>query len=295
MYLDVKGLGITDPVASVAITACGLVEAIASQEFNGGAAVMEEGGAKHASPFYVGAVQNLLPRLMFRAADPSPSAGKVREECARIIVNVLPEPHALGVDRVVIGGILPHPTDADKKRLAEPLGTKVQLSRVTMFSSIMDRYRGTKGGRYFSHVLQSSIGSSNDSDSSGGAAPPPQAKILSLEILLKRLIMPSLNHPSTEVREAAVVAFGKIPVDFSSAKVANSEHIQRFLQQVKNPTIKLAIEERLVSSLPPAQDSSSSALDIRRSPSPAVSDRAEPPRTAENAPSDVEEGSEAEL
>jgi len=298
MYADVKGFGLSDAVSSVASQMCLLLQGVLCGRFKASGSTSRstsapavtasnaegrDGNDKEAATnnnsterpplFCNGAMINLLPRLMSRAAAPSPMtplnaftrgteldllfSGSSASPSSLLTalpkdLFITPETllndtgHAasalpalpilalqtivggyvpyIGIDRVLQYGICADPMDADKRKLSN-VSNKIQLNRLGLLSMLMGVGMNAMGGGGGSGSLSSSSSSSTSAyvamaqqllSGAGGTSSSASSVSIAIcstfiapsspaeQLLMTKLLIPTLSHPHNGVREAAI-------------------------------------------------------------------------------------------
>ena len=153
-------------------------------------------------------VAQLLPRMLLRAAD---LAQKTRDEAMALIFVLAAS--SIGPERVA-SSVLAEPLDADKRRIAAPTA-RTSMARLMVMQQLLQEQR------VLSHkgIIAS---------------------------LMSKLIVPSLNHLSREVREQALAVV-------SCMDVQHGPELLKYSKLLNNGNVRAAFEERLAH--PPDADS----------------------------------------
>lgn len=139
---------------------------------------------------------NLLPRFIARAAD---AAQKTREEAS---ATVMAYAACSEVGPAYVANLIfCDPIDQDKRRI--PMSNhKIQLARLSLLQQLVSSFQYTLSPTLF-------------------------------EGAMNKLLIPCLNHNSSEVRDLAVTVWGSV--------VDSSQDLSKYIAQISNPAIQSSL------------------------------------------------------
>ena len=151
-------------------------------------------------------VIHLLPRLLLRSGD---TTQKSREEALTLLLGCAKSP--IGPEKVG-AMVLADPIDADKKKIP-PQNHRIHLSRLLVLQHILEEH-GTNRGH------------------------------LTVDAIMNKLLIPSLNHSNNELRELAINVIGCFDADAQ-------QEAAKYMHLVSNAATKAAVDEKLAVPPPP--------------------------------------------
>ena len=243
-YAGAKGLGVHDNLANVFFALGDALKLIVSREL-----VPRPPAASQ----FASSLTPLLPELMSKAGD---NNARVRDQAASVLMAFAAS--SLGADKISAIALADPPAVGKK-----PVSFRVQLARLGLIHAILDEFGlQEKGG---------------NAAARGGAGIPTGGSGLTVDAIMNRVCLPSLQHSHQDVREAAQQLIAAL-------HHKSKQPIQKYLADIKaqqRALIEELIEKYVTPDKGAAVAQKKPAPTTAADPSPLAAPRAKPAKSTE--------------